>query len=254
MESRTIIRDGTSLHGLWADGTGTPVIVVPGVMADARAFEPVATAFGEPGPVLVLDRRGRRLSGPLGADYSGAVEVADLRAWIGELGGPVRLFGWSYGATIVLETAAIDDRVVTTVAFDPVLGPFAAEAGAALRAADLDGRVEIVNRDISRVPAEQVVALRASPAWAVLRELAHPLPDEHAAVNAFVPDPRWARVPARLILAELSRGTEPYGPAVDRAAARLPLATTDLLPGLGHLAHAENPAALGAFAGRLLRR
>lgn len=251
MEPRTISRDGVRLQGLWQPGVGEPVVVVPGVMADAEAFRPVVAAMGGDAPVLILDRRGRSGSGPLGADCSAATEVADLAAWIDELGDPVSVVGLSYGATIALECAAGDPRVSRVVAYEPVLGPFGADALPALRAADLDRRVEIVNLDVSLFPPERVAELRASAAWSVLARLAAPLPDELTALNAFRPSD-WSGVTARLILGEVNQGREPYGVAFDRVAERLPSARTTLLPGQGHLAHVEDPAALGRLVAELL--
>lgn len=246
------MRTGTRLHGLWRDGRGDPLIVVPGVLADAEAFVPVVRAMDRPEPVLILDRRGRGGSGDPGPDYSVDVEVDDLRAWIGEIGSPVRLVGWSYGATIAIETAARDERVAGVVAYDPGLRPFGLQALPKLRQADLDARVEIVNIEVSGFSAQYVETLRGSPVWDELKRLAGPVPDELAAVNAFTPDARWAEVAARLILGELNQGTEPYGPAFDRAARLLPRASTTLLAGQGHLAHAEDPDALGKLIADLL--
>ncbi|MCP2332542.1 alpha/beta fold hydrolase [Actinoalloteichus caeruleus] len=208
-ESRLVHRAGARLHGRWRAGQGPPLVVVPGVLAEARDFLPVAGAFGRPEPTLVLDRRGRGRSGPLGEDYSTRTEVADLLAWVDELASPVRLVGWSYGATIALEAAALDDRVLGVVAYEPVLAPFAEHVLPALRGADLDTRVEIVNVDIARLPRERVAALRGTPAWARLRELAAPLPEEHAALNRFRPDAAWSGLAADLVLGEHSRGARP---------------------------------------------
>lgn len=254
MESRTIERAGVRLHGLWRPGSGQPIVVVPGVLADAAAFVPVVDAIRRPEPVLVVDRRGRSGSGPLGAGYSVETEVADLRAWLDDLVGPVHLVGWSYGAVITLEVAARDDRVLGVVCYEPGLAPFGREALPALRTADPGRRVEIINLDISRVPAEQVEVLRASPGWADLCRLAEPLYAELVAANAFVPNSGWAEVAAELIIGEHSQGAEPYGPAFDRAATRLPRSRTTVLPGQGHLAHAEDPVALGALFTELLER
>lgn len=253
MESRLIERDGVPLHGLWRPGRGAPIVVVPGAMADADTYAPVADAIDRPEPVLVLDRRGRSASGPQGEGYAMQTEVDDLRAWIDQLGADAAtLVGWSYGANIAIELAAHDPRVIHVVGYEPVLGPFGRELLPALGEADADARVEIINRDLSGVPAEQVAELRRSPAWPILRRLAEPAVAELEAINAFRPSPGWADVAADLIVGEHSRGVEPYGPAFDRAAERLPRATITVLPGQGHLAHVEGPAVLGQLVTGLL--
>jgi pimeloyl-ACP methyl ester carboxylesterase len=253
-ESRFIRRQGTRLHGLWRPGRGAPIVVLPGVMADAESFVPVAEAIALPEPVLVIDRRGRASSGPLGEGYSLETEVADAKAWIDRLGGAVSLVGWSYGATIAIETAARDRRVERTIGYEPVLGPFGTDALPALRVADLARRVEIVNVDVSRLPGERVEELRATPAWPVLCRLSEPLVEELEALNAFSPDERWRDVGVELIIGSHSLGVEPYGPAFDRVAELLPRSATTVLPGHGHLAHAEDPSALGSLIGDLMSR
>jgi pimeloyl-ACP methyl ester carboxylesterase len=253
MKSLWIRRNGVPLHGLWRTGQGAPIVVIPGVMADAESFEPAIAAMDRPEPVLILDRRGRFPSGEVGEGYSVATEVEDATAWLDHLGSPVIMVGWSYGATIALELAAGDDRVTNLVAYEPVLAPFGRDALPALRAADLGRRVEIVNRDISRFSRERVADLRRSPTWSVLSRLAAPLPEELTALDDFRPDPfRWSKIAAEMILGEDSRGVEPYGPAFERVRALLPLATQTILPGQGHLAHADDPAALGRLIAKLI--
>lgn len=255
MESRSIRHDGTRLHGLWRPGRGDPIVVVPGVMADAESFVPVVESIERPVPVLILDRRGRSSSGPLGENYSVATEVGDTTAWIDHLASQVTLVGWSYGATIAIEVTAGDERVTSLVAYEPVLGPFGHNVLAALHEADLDRRVEIINLDVSLFPRERVDALRQTPAWRVLCRLSESLPEELTALNAFEPDDRrWSNVSAELILGELNLDAEPYGPAFERVRTRLPHTRTTILPGQGHLAHAENPTALGRLISELIGR
>lgn len=254
MESRSIQPHGIHLHGLWRPGQGDPILVIPGVMADAESFVSVIEAVDRPEPVLILDRRGRSPSSPLGEDYSVATEVADTRAWIDYLGGPVTLVGWSYGATIAVEVAAHVPHVKDVVAYEPVLGPFGQHALPALRTADLNRRVEIVNLDISLFPLERVESLRKTPAWPVLCRLSEPLLEELTALNAFQPSENWSSIAAELILGEHNQSIEPYGSAFERVAERLPRARTTIMPGQGHLAHADDPAALGSLIGELIGR
>lgn len=253
MKSRTIRANGVQLHALWRSGTGPVLIIVAGAMADAADFVPVAEAIGHDGPILVVNRRGRGKSGPQGIGYDLLTEVADLFSWIDEVGGPVILVGWSLGGTIVLETAARDDRVASVIAYDPALPPFAVEVLPALADADLDERVTIINRDISGLPAEEISAMRDTPVWAHLRELAAPLATELTALNNFSPTPHWATVNASFLVGEHCQGVPPYGPAFERVAAAIPSADVTVLEGHGHLAHVADPAHLGAEIGRLLR-
>lgn len=251
-ETRTIRRDGVALHGLWLPGAGTPLIVVPGVLSDARGWLAVARAIEA--PVLVLERRGRGLSGGLGPGYGVHTEVGDLLAWIDALGTPARVFGWSYGGLIASQVASKTKGIIL---YEPVVAPFGAEAVPGVRVAtaarDWARVLELVNLGVSRYSPAHVAALRASPAWARLLPLARPVHAELVAINAFRPAPIAGGVPVDLVIGEHSEGVPPYGPAFDRVAALAPAARVRVLPGQGHLAHAADPAALGRMIASLTR-
>lgn len=251
-----VIRAGTNLSAEVRPGKGAPVLVVPGVMADAATWRPVTEAINLPNPVVTLNRRGRVPSGALGAGYSVGVEVDDLRHVIDTLG-DVHLFGWSYGALIALEAAhASSDGILSLTAYEPVSRPFAPDVVGPLRdavaAEDLDRAVALVNTDVSGFSDAYVSELRRSPAWAVLRSLAEPLAEELAAINEH--DPALDRyrelaMPVTLILGELNEGLAPYGTSFAPFAAALPQARVILLSGQGHLAHVEAPTELARAIG-----
>ncbi|MHC9296329.1 alpha/beta fold hydrolase [Mycobacterium sp. LTG2003] len=245
-------RAGTTLAAAIRPGIGTPILLVPGVMADAATWRPVADSIDLPNPVITVNRRGRYPSGPLGADYSVRVEVDDLRHIVDKLG-DVHLFGWSYGALIALETALTCDHIVSLTAYEPVGRPFAGEVVQPLRdavaAGDLDRAVTLVNTDVSGFSGDYVAGLRRSPAWAVLRPLAEPLAEELAAINEHHPALdryRTLDMPVRLMLGEHNEGLAPYGTAFAAFVTALPQAAVIRLAGQGHLAHVEAPGALAA--------
>lgn len=155
-------------------GSGRPLLIVPGVMADAAAWQPVVDALDVAGPVYVLNRRGRRPSGALGPDYSMRTEIDDLDRVLDEVVAAegaergVDLFGWSFGGLVALEAAARRTGTVHSLTlYEPVVRPFGRGAIDALREAieadDLDRAVEIVNRDVSGFSEEHVARLRRSP-------------------------------------------------------------------------------------------
>lgn len=180
-------RAGTTLSHQVRPGTGTPLVLVPGVMADAATWHPVAAAIELPNPVITLNRRGRAPSGALGADYSVDVEIADLRHILEQVG-HAHLFGWSYGALIALEAALDTTHVRSVTAYEPVGRPFAPSVVPRLRRAiadgDLDEAVTLINIEVSGFSAEYVAELRRGPAWPALRTLAAPLAAELAAINS----------------------------------------------------------------------
>jgi len=248
MRSLRFERAGTTLTALVRDGAGSPLVLLPGVMADAESWRPVVDHLHVPNPVVVVNRRGRAGSGPLGPRYSVRTEIDDLHEVLDTLGMDASLFGWSYGALIAVEAAVERTDLRSLTLYEPVAHPFAAEWVAPLREkiarGDLDGAVEIVNRDVSGFPAEYVARLRASPAWQPLLPLAAPLGEELAAVNAHSPVlGRYPSLdmPVTLLVGELSEGRLPYGKPYAMFAGALPQAKVVRLAGQGHQAHLTAP-------------
>ncbi|GLY77328.1 hydrolase [Actinoallomurus iriomotensis] len=247
----TFDHDGTTISARRRDGDGPPLVVLPGIMADAATWQPVVDHLTPSNPVIVLNRRGRAPSGPLGAGYTVRTEIDDLHHVLDALGEPVHLFGWSYGALIAAETATERAGLRSLTLYEPVGRPFAPEAVPLLRDAidrgDLDRAVEIVNITVSGFTASYVAALREDPVWPVLRTLAASLADELAAINDHRPrlhEYRDLDLPVTLLLGELNEGTAPYGTAFTPFAQALPQARIVRVPGQGHLAHAQAPRLL----------
>ncbi len=98
--------DGTTI-GFRRLGTGPAVIVVHGGMQASQYFMGLATALSDAFEMLVVDRRGRGLSGPHGDHFSIQREVEDLQAIVAA-SGATRIFGLSAGALVSLRTALVD--------------------------------------------------------------------------------------------------------------------------------------------------
>ncbi|MEV0669970.1 alpha/beta hydrolase [Mycobacterium sp. NPDC050441] len=253
-------RAGTTLSCEVRPGTGLPLVLLPGVMADAATWRPVTEAINLPNPVITVNRRGRVPSGALGAGYSVGVEVDDLRHIVDQVG-QAHVFAWSYGALIALEAALDSAHIMSLTAYEPVSRPFAPDVVAQLRravdAGDLDQAVTLVNSDVSGFSAAYVADLRRSPAWSILRPLAAPLADELAAINSHVPaldSYRHLDIPVTLILGAHNEDRAPYGTAFAAFSAALPQAHVIRLPGQGHLAHVEAPAGLAGAIAAAVRR
>lgn len=122
------------LHVALRLGAGDPVVLLPGLGDDARAWEPVARLLADRHEVVVLDLLGFGSSPrPLSSHYSLADHAAAVHASLLEFpdDAPVTLVGRGVGATVALECAAADPaRVGRVVAFSPVLlDPLAGAAG-----------------------------------------------------------------------------------------------------------------------------
>ncbi|WP_206245789.1 alpha/beta fold hydrolase [Novosphingobium terrae] len=233
-------------------GDGDPIVLLPGVMADAESWIPVADAIDAPNPLLIVNRRGRAPSREMGADYAVECEIADISSVVRSQPGSVHLAGWSYGGLIALEGAVTGLDLASVIAYDPISRPFAPETITPVRDAlahqDFDRVVEIVNRDVSGFSQDYVDALRMTPAWPQLCRLAASLGDELAAIEQFEPHyESYAQleIPVTLIVGEHSLRQAPYGSAFERFARAIPKALITQLVDQGHLAHVSAPTLLG---------
>ncbi|MFF6829526.1 alpha/beta fold hydrolase [Streptomyces longwoodensis] len=259
-------RDGVRITLTRREGAGRPLLIVPGVMADAATWQPVVDALEVAGPVYVLNRRGRRPSGELGGDYSVRTEIDDLVEVLDEIiaveGAQrgVDLFGWSFGGLVALEAAAQRPAAVNSlILYEPVVRPFGRHVLPALweadKAGDLDRVVEIVNRDVSGFSEEYVSQLRRSAVWDVLRRLAVPLARELTALDQHHADLQELGrldLPVTLLLGGENEGVPPYGDAFAAFALALPRARVVTMPGQGHLAHAQDPECLARYIDQAL--
>ncbi|MFB7247353.1 alpha/beta hydrolase [Streptomyces populi] len=233
------------------------LVVVPGVMSDAHTWRHVAGAIDAWPSVAVVNRRGRTPSGPLTSSYSLRTEVEDLGMVLDEFNSTRALFGWSYGGFIAL-LSANERPMRQVIAYEPVMRPFGRHALPALRAAekaaDWDGSVEIVNRQISGFSAAHVEDLRADcHGWAALRRLSGPLYSELGALNAAPPPDVMAQQAGQvdLIIGQCNRGTAPYGTSFDDIRQRVAHAEIHELAGQGHLGHIQAPTKLGRLLNNL---
>ena len=237
------------LTALTRRGQGTPVVVVHGVMADASAWRNVVKSLVPGRPVVVVNRRGRIPSASLTADYDVNAEVRDLLLWLATLDGPVDLVGHSYGGLIAVEAIRQGANVRSLALYEPVARPFGSIVEplvtTAVNAGDLDAAVELINVDLSGYTREHVQALRGSPVWPKLLQLAAPAGAELVAINdfAFTTWEPWT-TPTTIIAGEHSRNRPPYGPSVDLFIDALHVTEITILADQDHLAHVTAPQEL----------
>ncbi len=150
------VANGLRLHYLnWPGGT-PPVLCLPGITANAHAFEGLAETLSPRRRVLAVDLRGRGLSDKPPGGYDVGTHVADVVGLLDGLGlASVVLVGWSLGAKVALAVAARSpERVERLVLLDPPVET-PASAVAALRDfwARLDSTYTSVDELLSRVRA-----------------------------------------------------------------------------------------------------
>jgi len=96
-------KDGTKItYSTVGDGPG--LIIVPGALALAEDFAPLAQELSGHFTVHTVERRGRGKSGPQGADYSIEKECEDILA-VQSKTNATYMFGHSFGGFVALETA-----------------------------------------------------------------------------------------------------------------------------------------------------
>ena len=101
-------------------GDGPPCVLLHGITANARVWDPIALRLGERYHVVAVDQRGHGQSDKPEAGYAAADFVADVRALVEEIGTePAVVIGHSLGARNALAMAARHpDLVAACVAID----------------------------------------------------------------------------------------------------------------------------------------
>ncbi|MDN5859135.1 MAG: alpha/beta hydrolase [Pseudonocardia sp.] len=241
--------DGTPI-AYWQSGQGPPLLLVHGTTADHTRWQAVLPLLEPHVTVYAMDRRGRGGSGDQ-AEYSLEAEAADVAAVVDavadDTGGPVDVFGHSYGAHCVLEAMLLTDALRRAVLYEPAVIAIT-PAGWLARAEGLLARgrreevVVSLLRELAGVPAEQVERMRADPSWAGRVAAAHTVVRETRAEDAYRFDP--ARFAALRVPTLLLTGSEtPSDLAASTAvlADGLPGARIVPLAGQGHVAMLTAP-------------
>ena len=164
--------DGTSL-AVWVDGSGPPLVLVHGSVSDHTTFDPFVDDAAEDLTTFSMDRRGFGASGDapgysIERDFEDVAAVVDAVA--ARTGGPVALWGHSYGANCAMGGAALTNNVHHLVLYEPSLGltypPGSIEAiERAVAAGDLEAAIVTVFVDILEMTEEEIDAMRSSPLW-----------------------------------------------------------------------------------------
>lgn len=258
----TTSRDGTRIAYERA-GAGPPAIIIGGALSDHTGGQGLAAELVGDLTTIVYDRRSRGHSGDESPGIGGAVEreVEDLAALVEVAGGRAILVGGSSGGVLALGATLHGLPVERLVLFEP---PFAAKQFPPVAPPDMpeqltallaEGRsgdvVELFLRRAVGLPDATVTAMKESPAWPAMQELApstvydavltrtYPYPDAFASVA----------VPTLVLTGE---STFPLLTASARELARvLPDAEHRTVTGSDHVL--DPPAAAEAIRGFLRR-
>ena len=241
--------DGTSL-AVWVDGDGPALVMVHGSIADHTTFEPFVAVLRDSVTTYSMDRRGFGASGDtapyaIERDFEDVAAVVDAVA--ARTGGPVALWGHSYGANCAMGGAALSDNVSRLVLYEPSFGmPYPpgsiARVEDALARGDHDAAITIVLVDILEVTDEEMDAFRASPLWPVRLAAAPTVARECHAEEDWVYRPgQFDAVTAPTLMLAGSDSVPVVAEATTLAAAAIPQAEVLVLEGHGHFAHRTDP-------------
>ncbi|MCH6170364.1 alpha/beta fold hydrolase [Pseudonocardia alaniniphila] len=251
--------DGTTIG--WRQlGSGPAIVVMHGAIATGEQWLPVAHALADEYTMLLVDRRGRGLSGDAEA-YDLSTEVADLEAVLAVAGPGATVLGHSYGAITAAATVAAGAGVSALVLYEPPLpvnGSFLGTALAPLAAAVAAGENErvlsIMLTDIVHTPEADVDALRQTTMWAEMVALAPTLERELRVVDGLAGDvDRFTTIRQPTLLLLGSDTAQHHVDATRFLTERLPHATLVELPGQEHFAHATAPTLVADVVRSFLR-
>ena len=186
--------DGTVI-GCHVAGAGPPMVLVHGTSADHTRWASVIPQLAARWTTYAVDRRGRGASSDA-EPYAVESEFADVAAVIDAVGEEVDVIGHSYGAVCTLEGALRTSQIRRLVLYEPPLPvgidiypPGLIERLEALLAAgDREGVVTTFLREVVRMPADELDAMRRDPSWAGRLMAAHTIPRELRIADDYEPD------------------------------------------------------------------
>ena len=208
--------------------------MVHGSIADHTTFDSFVAVLGEHFTTYAMDRRGFGAS-PDVDRYTIEVDFADVAAVVDAVaartGGPIVLWGHSYGANSAIGGTASTANVSHLVVYEPSLGlaypPGSIERiEAALADGDHDAAIVAVLVDILEMTADDVDTLRADPLWPSRLAAAPTVPRECRVEQDWKYRPgQFDTITAPTLLLTGSDSVADIVHATERAAAAIPART-----------------------------
>lgn len=251
-------RDGTPI-AVFSAGVGPPLLLVHGAAADHTTFRVVGPMLAERYAVHAVDRRGRGASGDtppyaIEREYEDVAAVASALA--ADSGGPVDVFGHSYGGRCALGAALLTADLGRVVSYEGAPTPRGERYGDAALAQDLarlaaagqnETLLETFMTRVVGMSAADLAAYRADPIWPRRVRAAPTIAREllvEAGESAGLEQLGRVRQPVLQLLGGDSRPE--FGIATRALDARLVDGRIVVLPGAKHAAHHTDPAAVVA--------
>ncbi len=249
--------DGTSL-AVWVGGDGPPLVLVHGSMCDHRRLDPLVAELRDGMTTFAMDRRGFGASADTDG-YSIEREFEDVAAVVDaaaeRAGGPVALWGHSYGAGCAMGAATLTGDIRELILYEPGLGlaypPGSIQAiEEALAAGDREAAIFVAFGALELTDDERE-AMRSSPLWPVRLASAPTLPRECRTEEGWSYRPgQFDAVTARTMMLTGSETPAGLRDLAHRAAAAIPDTEMRVLEGHGHFAFHDEPAMVAAIIRR----
>jgi pimeloyl-ACP methyl ester carboxylesterase len=247
--------DGTVI-AVWVEGEGRPAMVlVHGSLQDHSISAALLAELRDGITTFAVDRRGFGASGD-GVGYAIEREFEDVAAVVdavaARVGGPVAVWGHSYGASVAMGGATATPNISHLLLYEPSLG-FAYPQGwiatleKALAEGDDEAAIVLVLRDILEFTDDEIEAMRAGPEWSRRVAVARTVAREARAEEGWVYEPgQFGAITAQTLLLSGSESTPAIKQATKAAAAAIVGARIHVLDGHAHIAHRTEPAMVAA--------
>jgi pimeloyl-ACP methyl ester carboxylesterase len=252
---RSTSPDGTSLS-VTIDGVGPPLVLVHGSLLGHHHLDLLVAELRSSVTTYAMDRRGFGASGDAGA-YALEREFDDVAAVVDDVaavtGGPVALFGHSFGASCAMGGAARSDHVAALILYEPSLGLIypdgvIAAIETAVHAGDPGAAADIVLRDILDITPDELDEMHRSEQWQEIVANGHTIAREARAEAAWTYAPgQFASMTAPTALLSGTNSPPELTLATRRACAAIPGARIRDIEGHGHTATTDAPALLAAL-------
>lgn len=241
--------DGIPLT-VWVGGVGPPIVLVHGSFTDHTAWAVPSMHLEEHFTTFAMDRRGFGDSGD-GSEYSIERDFEDVSVVVASVaarsGGPVILWGHSYGANCAMGGASLSTDVQHLILYEPSLGIAYPEgvieaAETAVAAGDPEAAVTRMLFDVLEMSSAEIDALRSGPRWPLILAGAHTAPRECRVEQSWEYRPgQFAGIQAPTLLLSGSESPSSVTSATTRAAEAIAGSRIQILDGHGHFAHRTDP-------------
>ena len=246
--------DGTQI-AIFSSGDGPALMLVHGASADHTTFRVVGPRLAERFTIHAMDRRGRGASGDtepyvIEREFEDVAAVATTLAR--ETGGPVDVFGHSYGGRCALGAALRTDDIRRVISYEGAPTPAGErygdrdvldELGRLGDAGDHDTVLATFMTRVVGMGADELAAYKNDPIWPIRAAAAATIVRELGAESAGAGNLDALGEVRQPVLQLLGGGSLPSFASATRALdARLVDGRVVVIPGARHAAHHTHPA------------